>query len=317
MTRWARRAVGILVAVVGSMIAAVWLGSAPASAHPVCETEVTDPQTGRVICIGERAHSHDDDGDDNSDSGGPESEADRWNRLCNIPRTGLGPYQPGWTVTVANQGQIPPENYDAVNDSRLPGDPFLEEGEIYFIVLITCQGAGGPVGYFVTQPGAPVVDLIALRDEAAAQITVPDPDIQLNPPAGSDSFGIVRIPTWFWVPPDRWQPLVGEASDGGITVRVEATPRVATWDPGDGSAPIECRGDPVPWQPGLPETATSCSHEYVSSSADQAGAVYSVSVTTEWVFTWFVDGAPQGEFGTATPSATVDYGVGEIQAVES
>ncbi len=317
MTVRRRRAVGLLVAVAGSIVALAWFGSSAASAHPLCETTVTDEQTGRATCIGERAHSHDGDGDSDTDSGTPESAADRWNRLCNIPRTGLGSYQPGFTVTVANQGQIPPENYDAVNDSRLPGDPVLVEGEVYFTILVTCQGAGGPVGYFVTQAGTPVVDLIALRDEAMAQISVPDPDIQLNPPAGSDSFGIVRIPTWFWVPPDSWVPLEGRASEGGITVRVVATPRLATWDPGDSSTPIECPGPPVEWQPGLPETATTCSHEYLSSSADQAGAVYSVSVTTEWAFTWFVDTVPQGEFGTANPTATVDYGVGEIQALES
>lgn len=309
-----RRVFGLLIAVVGSFIVLISFGSSPAAAQPTCETVVIDSVTGEVTCSDEQ------DGDDPTPGpGAGESEADRWNRLCNIARTGLGPYQLGYTVTVANQGQIPPENYDEVNESRLPGDPFLEEGETYFTVLITCQGGGGPVGYFVTQTGAPVVDLIALRDEATAQISVPEPLIGLNPPADSGRFGIVHIPTWFWVPPDSWVPLEGRASEGGITVRVEATPRVATWDPGDGSGPIECweLDLPVEWQPGLPDTATNCSHTYLSSSADQAGAVYSVSATTEWVFTWFVDDAPQGEFGTATPTAAVDYGVGEIQALES
>ena len=315
MTSPWRFALGFVLAAVVSVLAITWLGSSSAAAHVVCDAEVIDPLTGAVTCIGEQTHSHDGDGD--GTPGSPESEADRWNRLCAIPRTGLGAYQPGWTVTVANQGQIPPENYDAVNAARLPGDPFLEEGEVYFTILVTCQGAGGPVGYFVTQGGAPVVDLIALRDQATARISVPEPAIQLNPPAGADSFGIVHIPTWFWVPLEHWLPLEGRASEGGISVTVVATPRTAIWDPGDGSDPIDCPGQPVEWRRGLPETATRCSHPYRRSSADQPGAVYSVTVTTEWAFTWFVDGAPQGEFGTSNPSASVDYGVGEIHALET
>jgi hypothetical protein len=260
-------------------------------------------------------------------SGSSVSPEALWNRYCFGPFLPgfMIPYAPGASVSLSIQGKLPLEEYDVVRWTELsqpiyPRTPWLDPAKSYDIVRITCVGTNATTGYVtVFETGTiVVVDIFALRAEALAGISVPKPAPGSNPPFGQPgTFGIVRIPTWFWVDPATWVPLSSSASAAGFVVTVTATPVRAEWDPGDGTAPLICAGPGVAWAPGMAESATDCAHSYTSSSADQPGADYPVQVTTTWEFTWTLNGADQGAFGTTTAATAFNFQVGEIQAIES
>ncbi|MDH3681129.1 MAG: hypothetical protein OEV40_14415 [Acidimicrobiia bacterium] len=75
-------------------------------------------------------------------------------------------------------------------------------------------------------------------------------------------------------------------------------------------------GPGVPWTPGA--SVTSCSHTFTESSAGETGDAFSAEVTVTWIFSWAVNGAPQGDFGEPfLATTTFPLQVGEIQARES
>ena len=303
-------------AMVISLILLVGLGG-PASAHPSDCT--TNPVDGSVKCV------HDDSvhgGDDDDGSpGSSQTEEDRWNAfLCNLTVA----YQPGYMVDLTTLNQIPPENYDTINaDPSAPGYRFLEDGIEYFNVLVHCDYPGGPAGGTIRIFSGPELgvagpDPFALRAEALAQVVLPTLQLGSNPPHSTpDRFGVVRIPTWFWMESSNFDPITETATDdaGTMTVSVTATPQVANWNPGDGSTPVPCTDAGVEWVSGLPETATTCFHTYTFPSVDAPGDKYTVEVIMDWEYTWSIDGAPQGPFGGTTLTDSFPYAVGEIQAV--
>ncbi|KAB8178860.1 hypothetical protein FH609_002470 [Streptomyces sp. 3MP-14] len=78
-----------------------------------------------------------------------------------------------------------------------------------------------------------------------------------------------------------------------------------TWSMGDGSE-VVCEGPGTPYQArGAPERSSpDCGHTYRSSSADQPGEAYPVSVEVRWTVAWAGAGE-SGEFpGLATEAAT-------------
>jgi hypothetical protein len=157
-----------------------------------------------------------------------------------------------------------------------------------------------------------------IRDRVSASIEIADPVVGSNPPFDEPGrFGAVGVPTWLWID-TSWEPI-GPVSDasGPLTVAVMASPRRVTWQVGDGSAPVVCDGPGVPWSRDRAEGGTGCSHTYTSSSADQPGEAYALSATVTWVFEWWINGIPQGEFGTYLASTDFDYQVGEIQGIET
>lgn len=188
--------------------------------------------------------------------------------------------------------------------------------------VVECFSSTGAVVYtaLVVIPAgeAAVVDPLVLRDRARARIVIGDPPLASSPPLDEPGrFGVVQIPTWLWLQDGYWVPLSEAEAEGGLTVTVTATPLRTVWLPGDGAS-VTCDGPGLPYQPGLDDSATDCRHTYTSSSADQPGTAYQLGASVEWEFTWTLNGAPQGAFGTVTAVAPpVAYQVGEIQALES
>jgi len=295
------------------------VAAGPASADTQCEQSIPDPETGVVRCVVLKNHTH--PSDPGPTPSGPDPEA-RWRAFgCHHQAA----YEDGYEVTLDVLNQIPPENYDIINaDTGAPGYRYLEDGIDYFNVLVHCGYAGAPPGGVIQILSGPELnpgpDPLALRAEALAKLTIPDPPVSSNPPHDeADRFGVVRIPTWFWLDPGYWTPLTESASDpaGLITVSVTATPLYADWTPGDGSLPVRCWNAGLEWTPGLAEDASDCVHTYVRSSAGRTGNEYELQVAVEWEYTWAIDTVPQGPFGTTTLTTPFNYAVGEIQAVES
>jgi hypothetical protein len=256
-------------------------------------------------------------GDGDSQDSTPE---DRWATYCNTVST----YQTGNTVKIEQGTEITSGvsfNYYSTSFTGHVGTPATVEqitipsGIRYFNHTITCQTPTGTTTQNVVLPeGAAPVSPIALRDEVRARIIIPNPTLAANPPLDDPTrFSVVKIPTWLWID-DPWEPITDTETRGGISVSVTATPTKVTWNTGDDSQ-LECPDAGIPWQRGAAEGSTNCSHTYTRSSADQPNAAYQLTATTQWVFTWTLNGTPQSPFGTYEPTTSTSHQVGEIQIV--
>jgi len=142
---------------------------------------------------------------------------------------------------------------------------------------------------------------------------------------GTDRFPVVRIPTWFWIEDVYWNRTWTERAGfpvGAPRVWADAfaRPDRTEWFPGDGTAWMPCNGQGTVRQPGMPESATNCSHTYTKASVREPGLAYSAQGRV-WFETWWetnVVGQPTGPLGPIErESVPVPLRVGEIQAVES
>jgi hypothetical protein len=293
-----------------------WASANPASAHP--PTCISNPDRGEAECVHDESEHGDDD---DSSSAGPDHEALWLAFRCDQDRD----YQPGYTVQFDVQNQIPEDQYEALNAN--PDDPayrYLEDGIDYYWAIRRCDYPGSPAGGVWVIVSGPELnagpDPFALRTEALAQVVLPDLDVQTNPPHSTpDRFGVVWIPTWFWMDEANFDPITETASDpaGTMTVSVTATPLYATWNPGDGTPPIQCFDAGIEWVRGIAEDASDCTHTYSKASVGQPNNQYTIAVELEWEYTWAIDGVDQGPFGGTTTADSFGYAVGEIQAVGS
>lgn len=181
-----------------------------------------------------------------------------------------------------------------------------------------CAGRylGGP--HLIPDPGW--VDIQGVRDVATARVTPPLPAPNVSP-----SEAVVNFPTWLWVEDGYWQPTSATASEGAVTVRVDARPVRLTWDLDEGIR--VCEGPGIPWSEQAeaeydrqPEEwrgrgNPACTFTFRHSSSVEGDGVYDASVTVSWEFSWWLNGAAQGTFGTIDRSSSFDLRVGEIQAL--
>lgn len=212
-----------------------------------------------------------------------------------------------------------------------PGDPELQFGVYLRINLrdpppegmrwagaYNCDGQylGGP--YLVADPEW--ADIGAARDLAKARVAPPLPVPNVSP-----SEAVVRTPTWLWVDDAAWQPVSATASQGAVTVRVDARPVRVTWDLEEGTR--VCEGPGIAWSEeaqaaydAQPEDTRgrgnpACTFTFRHSSTVTDDDVYHASVTVTWEFSWWLNGAAQGVFGSVERTSEFDLRVGEVQAV--
>jgi len=191
------------------------------------------------------------------------------------------------------------------------------EGMIYQAAY-NCAGVhlGGP--HLVADPDW--ADTQTARDVAKARVTpaLPDPNV-------SPSEAVVRFPTWLWVDDFYWQEASASASQGAVTVRVDARPVRVTWDLDEGSH--VCDGPGIAWSEeaddayeAQPEESRgrgnpACTFTFRHSSTVNDDDLYHATVTVTWEFSWWLNGTPRGVFGTIDRSTSFDLRVGEIQAL--
>jgi hypothetical protein len=160
------------------------------------------------------------------------------------------------------------------------------------------------------EPPVPPVPPELLRDAASEAMTLPAPEINWNPKRNGDAATLVNIDTWVWLT-DRSTNRYVEASAGGVTARVDANLTSMTVSaPNAGRA--ECRGGGVPYAPGA---SGECSITFKKGSP--AGGTTPVTTQTQWLATWSIDGADQGQIPNQPAPATdvTPIGVREVQAV--
>lgn len=169
-----------------------------------------------------------------------------------------------------------------------------------------CPGLG-PVavdGAFLVPEGG-LVDPAALAAQALSSIGIEGPAVRTSP--NPDDL-VVNVPTWLWVDQGWWQTYEATATAGRVTVTVTARPTSTSWSVGDGNA-IRC-GAGHQWQPGLPESATDCSHTY-----RRAAGGLELSATVSLEVTWTSNIGVGGSLPAISRTSAIDVVVNEIQAI--
>ena len=215
------------------------------------------------------------------------------------------------------------------NDSRLGGDD-PSTGVLY---LVSCPdalrlGTGDVVyqtqGAVWVKNGNPVVppppDPGQIAEEAAGQMTAPNPVIHLGPDPNKLA---VKVPVWLSV--DDRAPMTLTVAVRGLSVTVTATLKSTTWsmgepvdpaDPSDKVASFNCdgAGTPAPAHPD-PAVKPPCGYTYVwKSLAERTGGTktWPVTATTNWDVTWTASNGTGGALANPlTPTTTQQVAVGE------
>ncbi|MFA9444432.1 hypothetical protein [Egicoccus sp. AB-alg6-2] len=163
--------------------------------------------------------------------------------------------------------------------------------------------------------------VFAARAQARARVEPVTPDFAVSPEQA-----VTRFATWLWLDESYWQPRSATASTPtGIEVSVEARPVEAIWDLDEGVR--VCEGPGVPWsEPAQadyelqPESVRgtgnpACTYTFTDSSSIRPSGVFDASVTVRWEFSWSLNGADRGVFGSIEVSDSWELTVGEVQAV--
>jgi hypothetical protein len=222
-------------------------------------------------------------------------------------------------------------SYD-VPDEAIPGDGERQswyaltppEGQTA-AVYRDCNGELRSMVFWAPEPepgGAGDDDGIFIaRQEARARVEPAAPVFAVSPEQA-----VVQFPTWLWLDESYWQPASASSTTlGGVTVTVEAVPVEVIWDLDEGVR--VCDGPGVPWSQLAeaayelqPETVRgsgnpACTFTFVNSSSTMESGVFDASVTVRWKFSWALNGADRGVFGSVEVSDSWELRVGEVQAV--
>lgn len=157
----------------------------------------------------------------------------------------------------------------------------------------------------------------AVAEMAVDKMNLSAITIGIVPDPGEGSMGIVGMPVWMWAAdpgPSTVGPTTATASAGGVTVTATARIHRITWTMGDGTT-VVCRGAGTPYDPSRGDASSpDCGHVYTRTSAGQAGGVYTVTATSDWVITW--EGAGQtGTIRMGDLQRSVQIAVGEAQVL--
>ncbi|ROO52719.1 hypothetical protein EDC02_7660 [Micromonospora sp. Llam0] len=165
-----------------------------------------------------------------------------------------------------------------------------------------------PSGYTRFSVFGPNIGIELLAAEAVKRLTLPAPQIGVNPDAGAQ---MVFVPTWLWVEPATFTSRSATASLGGLSVTAVATPARVTWTTGDGTSVMCGRG--TPWTPGGDPAAESpdCGHTYTTTSHSQAGGIFTVRATVTWDISW------SGGGQTGTEPALTSTSIVQVRVAES
>ena len=223
-------------------------------------------------------------------------------------------------------------SYD-VPDSAIPGGEGSRQSYIALdppegqtiAVYRDCNGdvRGGVM--WVPEPVPGTADdgegIFLARQQARARVEPAVPVANVSP-----AEAVVRFPTWLWLEPSYWQQTTAaESTAGGVSVAVTARPLEVVWDLGEGQR--VCEGPGIAWSQAAhaayeiqPESVRgagnpACTFTFINSSTTQPGDVFEASVTVTWEFSWALNGADQGVFGTVEVGDSWPLRVGEIQAV--
>ena len=189
---------------------------------------------------------------------------------------------------------------------------------------------GPPTAFWVAATAgalAPAPQQVAITALSSAQLI--DPTFQTWPP---DGHAEVNWPTWIHVS-SGWAPISTSATAGPVTATVTATPTsmtVSSFDSSDGGSTyrrisVTCPGPGTAYNPNQPYSGqhSDCTITWAWPSANYGSGrsygMYPLTVSVTYSVSWAATGGPGGG-GTLAPitrSTTVDFRVGEVEALGS
>lgn len=163
-------------------------------------------------------------------------------------------------------------------------------------------------------PAAPPPDPAQLAQEAAGQMTAPDPVLHLGPDPARLA---VKIPVWLSV--DNPGPMTLTVAVRGLSVTVTATLASTTWtmgEPTTTTTTLTCTGAGTPPPPNPdPSTTPPCGYTYHwKSTTDRTHGTgtWPVTATTHWQVTWTATNGTNGALpAPLTPTSTQQFPIGE------
>jgi hypothetical protein len=173
-----------------------------------------------------------------------------------------------------------------------------------------------------TSPPSPVE--VAEELWAEVEVTLPAPELVVSPPPGRaaivDQPTFLAVGNWTAIPPERPETRCDDVR-GIVCVSLTAVPRL-TFDPGDGSDPIECAGSGTVFDPNRDPDAQAdapgaCAHRYTrrTGAAGRPDA-WTATATVTWEVTWTSENPPgSGTFPDLSLSTTLDRPVDELQGI--
>ncbi len=156
-----------------------------------------------------------------------------------------------------------------------------------------------------------------LAERALATLTLPAPQLQTSP--GGSSAGAVpstwvNLWTWYWTAPGSWHPLSATAALDGVSATVTVTPKVLTFQPGQGAAGVTCAGPGRAWTAADGNSAPSgggCGYMYRHTST-----LVRPVVAIRWAVTWQGSDGTTGQLPQMTTQAATALRVEQIQVVD-
>ena len=160
-------------------------------------------------------------------------------------------------------------------------------------------------------PEIPAVDPSVLAQQAVAALQLRPIGMGMVPEDKPGYVGLVGMPVWMWVDtpdPHTYGPATNTASDGSVTVTINAKVAKTLWEMGDGKS-VTCMTAGTAYQDSYgKKMSPDCGYSYSKQGT------YTIRATTTWDIAWT---ANTGQSGTIplTLTATRTVVIGEVQVI--
>ena len=187
------------------------------------------------------------------------------------------------------------------------------DGAVYMCVALGAD-ATYTTSFFWSQtvpPGLPYTDPRVLAEQALAALQLRPIRMGMVPEDKPGYVGLVGMPVWMWVDapdPHTYGPATNTASDGSVTVTINAKVAKTLWEMGDGKS-VTCNAAGTAYQDSDgKKMSPDCGYSYTKQGT------YTIRATTTWDIAWT---ANTGQSGTIplTLTATRTVVIGEVQVI--
>jgi len=160
-------------------------------------------------------------------------------------------------------------------------------------------------------PEIPNVDPTVLAQQAVAALQLQAIRMGMVPEDKPGYVGLVGMPVWMWVDepdPHTYGPASNTASDGSVTVTINAKVAKTLWEMGDGKSVVCTTAGTAYMDSYQKQPSPDCGYSY------SAQGTYTIRATTTWDIAWT---ANTGQSGTIplTLTATRAVVIGEVQVI--
>jgi hypothetical protein len=298
------------LAFVALIVAGCWLSSGPtawARTHPPVHCANPSATGLCVVHVGSPGHGG---GQSGGGQGGVEKCTDGTGQIVPCERAGLGTWDQGLNCYLQVMRPQPPKSTPVWQGHT--------GGAVYLCTVWPSRTTGTAEIWLATPPGA--IDPGVLALQAERQLTLPQPSGHRSPSETQSyqgyPFTYVNLWTWFWTDPGTWRTRSATARAGGVSATVTVAPTQLTFDPGDGSAAVSCRGPGSAWTAfdgNAAPTAGACGYRYRAVTQTPVTSTQSM----RWSVTWIASDGASGTLPDLTTSRAGQLMVLQIESVVS